>query len=71
MSQYAKEVAGKINASGGKMTTMEAMGGGDASKRFDRKLSASEWPTSVPVPAMPMPVKLQYRMDSGLGQSEK
>ncbi len=66
MAQYAKEVAGKLNASGGKMTTMEAMGGGDASKRFDRKFSPSEWPTSVPVPAMPMPVKLQYR-----GQSEK
>jgi hypothetical protein len=71
MAQYAKEVAGKLNASGGKMTTMEAMGGGDASKRFDRKFSPSEWPTSVPVPAMPMPVKLQYRHDSGLGQSEK
>jgi len=71
MAQYAKEVAGKLNASGGKMTTMEAMGGGDASKRFDRKFSASEWPTSTPVPAMPMPVKLQYRHDSGLGQSEK
>ncbi len=69
MAQYAKEVAGKLNASGGKMTTMEAMGGGDASKRFDRKFSPSEWPTSVPVPAMPMPVKLQYR--HGLGQSEK
>lgn len=66
----AKEVVQKIAASGGKMTTMQAVGAGRPDSAWDRPTSQAELPTIAPVAPIRKPFTSIYRHDGKPGQPE-